>query len=279
MAASNTSADADQGQEEQVAFNDLHPCDLTGTRLTVEDCDTAKSWARKASPGNAAFKAPTSMLEGETKFITLAIGKGDPAAAEDHPVNSAPADENTVAIADGNETAGGPAPPPSPAATPLSPTAEVERIDTGKGQTVPYRPYVGQRMRATLNGQGAFDVVALTPEVQSISDDSLTVWRWSVQAKRRGTLPLLLSTAVVMVDSRGGIQELKPFTTTQNVKVNIGPATVYSWLVGTPAWLKAITGILTALAALIAAWRVLRGRSAKAKDSPPEPGKEEPPTD
>ena len=78
----------DAGGPTTVHAADLHPCKVTGTQLTVEDCNAAQYWLDQAKAGSAAFSAPTRMLQGQTKLVTLAIGTASPPPP---PVASEPA--------------------------------------------------------------------------------------------------------------------------------------------------------------------------------------------
>jgi hypothetical protein len=95
----------------------------------------------------------------------------------------------------------------------------------GTGRTVDYHPFVGQKMKATLEGAG-FEVKPLSPEVQTVTEGSNALWRWSVTAHERGDLSLILRTTVVMIDSQGKPQELRPTVEPQPIHVSIGAATI-----------------------------------------------------
>jgi hypothetical protein len=259
-------------ENEAVAAGTLHPCRVTGTQLTEEDCADAQYWLDRSRRGNASFKAPSKMRQGETTFVTLALGT---APAPPPAPSQTPATGNETAAEDGtpegNETA---ALRPLPGdRTPHEMADEAG----GTGTTVDYHPFVGQKMKATLEGAG-FEVKPLSPEIQTVSEDSNALWRWSVTARSRGDLSLVLRTTVVMIDSQGNAQELRPTVEPQPIHVSIGAATLWGWLTGFPDWLKALTAVLVAAAALVAAWKGLRASVLGNKAPPPPAAKDEPPT-
>ena len=49
-----TDASAQAGVTQSVRVADLHPCKITGTQLTAEDCDAAGYWFEKSKPGAAS---------------------------------------------------------------------------------------------------------------------------------------------------------------------------------------------------------------------------------
>ena len=268
-----------KGRNIAVAAGSLHLCRVTGTRLTDEDCADAQYWLDRSRRGNASFKAPSKMRQGETKYVTLAIG-ATPAPAPSpaptpSPVATDPATENVTAPDNpthGNETAA-----LRPVPGDRTPHEMVEDAG-GTGRTVDYHPFVGQKMKTSLEGAG-FEVKPLSPEIQTVAEGSNALWRWSVTARDRGDLSLILRTTVVMIDSQGNAQELRPTVEPQPIHVSIGTATLWSWLTGFPDWLKAITAVLVGAGALVAAWKGLKatvlgtkpaGSAPAAEDEPPK---------
>lgn len=249
----NTAAVSDEGM---APAGSLRPCRVTGTRLTAEDCTEAQYWLDQSRRGNASFKAPATMRQGETTFVTLALGAAPTPAPDESP---------DAATGNAATPAGGTALRPVPGdRTPH----ELAEGGGGTGPTVDYHPFVGQRMKATLEGAG-FEVKPLSPEIQTVAEGSNALWRWSVTARARGDLSLVLRTTVVMIDSQGNAQELRPTVEPKPIHVAIGAATLWSWLTGVPDWLKAITAILVGAAALVAAWKGLRASVLGSKAPPP----------
>jgi hypothetical protein len=277
-AAMNTVAVVENVQENvAVAAGSLHPCRLTGTRLTEEDCADAQYWLDQSRRGNASFKAPAKMRQGETTYVTLALGNAPVPPPTPTPTPTPVASPGPVT---GNETvADDPAPIGNETAA-LRPFPgdrtphDLAEGAGGTGTTVDYHPFVGQKMKATLEGAG-FDVKPLSPEIQTVSEGSNAIWRWSVIARSRGDLSLILRTTVVMIDSQGNTQELRPTVEPQPIHVSIGTATLWSWLTDLPNWLKALTTVLVAAAALVAAWKGLRA-SVLGSKPPPAAGGEPP---
>ena len=253
-----------------VAAGSLHPCRLTGTRLTEEDCADAQYWLDQSRRGNASFKAPAKMRQGETTYVTLALGTAPVPPPTPTPT---PTPVASPTAATGNETApddGTPAGNETAAIRPFPGDRtphDMAEGGGGTGTTVDYHPFVGQKMKATLEGAG-FEVKPLSPEIQTVAEGSNAIWRWSVTARDRGDLSLILRTTVVMIDSQGNAQELRPTVEPQPIHVSIGTATLWTWLTGFPDWLKAITAILVGAAALVAAWKGLRASVLGSKAPP-----------
>ena len=270
-ATMNTSAVVENAVENVgVSAASLRPCRVTGTRLTEEDCADAQYWLDQSRRGNASFKAPAKMRQGETTYVTLALGTAPVPTPTPTPT---PTPVASPTPSTGNETApddGTPAGNETAAIRPFPGDRTPHDLAEGAGgtgATVDYHPFVGQKMKATLEGAG-FDVKPLSPEIQTVSEGSNALWRWSVTARSRGDLSLILRTTVVMIDSQGNAQELRPTVEPQPIHVSIGTATLWTWLTGFPDWLKAITAILVGAAALVAAWKGLRASVLGSKAPP-----------
>ena len=270
-------ADASADATESVRIVDLHPCKVTGTQLTVEDCDTAGYWLEKSKPGSASFNAPTSMIQGQSRMVTLAIGTAPPkpaAKVEPQAAAPSPAPAATATPPPAAPDRAGPSPSAAPeAATPPRPTPHetvAEAADAAKDKIVDYYPFVGSQMAADLEGDG-FEITALSPRVQPVADMTVTTWEWRVKAKDYGRKTLVMKTAVVMIDSQGKPNPLIPTSQPKPVNVWIGPDGVLAAITGAPIWIKAITAVLAALATLFVTWKALRAgkpppKAAKAKD-------------
>ena len=253
----------------------LHPCNVTATQLTDEDCQAAQYWLDKASEGTASFNAPKRMIQGQTKLVTLAIGTAPPPAlaSESAPAASSavPRSEEPAASSarphiislDIRHQVRGPSPHDTVAGT----------IDAKTNNIIDYHPFVGRQMAADLEGDG-FDVTPLSPRVQAVSDESVTTWEWQVRARKFGTRNLIMKTAVIMIDSQGKADQLIPKSQSKSVSVWIGPDGILSALDAVPAWLKAIAAILVGIAAVITAWKglpVLFRRGQGPKPPPADP--------
>ncbi|MBS0412370.1 MAG: hypothetical protein JSR86_20800 [Proteobacteria bacterium] len=260
-----------------VAASDLHPCTVTGTQLTVEDCQAAQYWLDQSKQGVAAFNAPTWMVQGQTRLVTLAIGVAPPpeppattpaASAGGSPADTASTQADTATHADTAAT-------PAAKAAPHHHFAIETPHDVVAGATVDkhekivdYHPFVGRQMAADLEGDG-FDIKPISPRVQPIADQAVTTWEWEVKARQVGKRTLTMKTAVVMIDSQGKPQPLIPTTETKPVSVWIGFEGVLDILKALPDWLKALAGVGTAAGALFAAWKWLPF-FRKPKDAPPK---------
>lgn len=288
--AQNVSATDNSGL---VNVGDLHPCRVTGTQLTIEDCGAAQYWLDQSKQGVAAFNAPTWMVQGQTRLVTLAIGVApapEPAAetpatsAGDSSAQSSSTEAETAAT--GADTAA--TPPPKVAfhhhIAVETPHQAVADATTDKHEKiVDYHPFVGRQMAADLEGDG-FDIKAISPRVQPIADQAVTTWEWEVKARKIGKRTLTMKTAVVMIDSQGKPQPLIPTTETKPVSVWIGFEGVLDLLKALPDWLKALAAIGVAAGGLFAAWKGLpffrRPKDgAPVKDAPPSqgPGGDTPP--
>lgn len=275
---------------------DLHPCTVTGTQLTVEDCAAAQYWLDQSKQGVAAFNAPTWMVQGQTRLVTLAIGVAPPpeppaetpaASAGGSSASSASTEAQTAATT-AADTATTPAPKATahPHATLATPHQVVQDATPDKHEKiVDYHPFVGRQMAADLEGDG-FDIKPISPRVQPIADQAVTTWEWEVKAREVGKRTLTIRTAVVMIDSQGKPQPLIPTTQTKPVSVWIGFEGVLDVLKALPDWLKALATIGTAAGALFAAWKWLPLLFRKPKDggppkdAPPSqgPGDDKPPS-
>ncbi len=255
--------DSDAPSSLQLTAADLHPCDVTGTQLTYEDCDAAGRWVAESKRGTAAFNAPARMIQGQSKIVTLAVGTQapppPPPSAADAP---APAGNAAQAASDLEQTASDAGRPPAKAAEPTV-------VDTGPSphdvaaaaapdaKVIDYYPFVGHQMAADLEG-GGFDISPLSPRIQPVMDGAVTTWSWKVTAREYGQKPLIMKTTVVMTDSRGKTQPLKPTSDPKMVTVIIGPMGVLNWFTTGTNWLKAIGAFLVALAGAVTAWKALK---------------------
>jgi hypothetical protein len=89
---------------------------------------------------------------------------------------------------------------------------------------------VGDKMSATLNGGGAFDISPSGPQVQLISSKDTTVWEWTINPKIAGTHFLILSfDAFITVDGKEGTRTINTLIKTIDVQV-AWPETLQDWL-------------------------------------------------
>jgi hypothetical protein len=249
--------------EVKVAASDLHPCDVTGSRLTKEDCNAARDYLNRAKKGTAAISVPTWMLQGQTKVVTLAVGTMPPPEAtankppKPEPNSSTPKSESPSQP----EPTGSPQPEPHlkanlPPKTPHEVAAQAG--DPKKTAVVDYFPFVGQRMTANLAGEG-FDIKPLFERSdQTLVDNAITTWEWQITAKDFGKKTLVVKTNVVMINSRGSLEHLTPTTEYKEIVVYIGVDGIFVWINSLPDWLKAIAAILVGVSAVVGAWKSLQ---------------------
>ena len=279
-------AGVDAGGSTTVHASDLHPCKVTGTQLTVEDCSAAQYWLDQAKAGTAAFSAPTRMLQGQTKLVTLAIGTAPPPPPEPEPARSAPAamtdepklpklpdvQEVSAAASQPASSAAEPSPAIPASAAPSAPAKPVIRLlrtphqvasqaagssSGSSAQVIDYYPFVGRQMSADLTGEG-FDIKSISQREQPLSDGAVTTWEWQVTARDYGKKTLIVKTAVVMMDSQGKPVPLKPTTEFKEVTVWIWFGGVLELIKSLPDWLKVITAVLAGVAAVFGAWKSLK---------------------
>lgn len=266
MAAAEAAANA----ETAVNPAGLGPCEILGRRrVTQEDCDLAKATDEEVKDGVAAFNWPQQMRRGKPVMLRLAVEQAPP-PPQPPPTDSTSADAG--AAPDGaaaNETAApaGAARPPATAAlapppsepTPSEPTPTPQTtVADLPGAVVSYKPLVGRYMSAKLSGD-SFDVVAKSDEHQEVLRDSVTHWDWLVTPKAGGTHTLTITTQVEFKDSGGNYIPLRFRPETRKIEVKVP---IWLWvrdaLDALPGWIKAVTTVVSALAALVAAWVGLR---------------------
>jgi hypothetical protein len=237
-------------------------CAEVSRRVSAEDCDVFGRLADEASAGVAAFNAPNPMRRDEAHTLQLAISLAPPPVVE-----TAPAAEPVEAEANVQEQ---PAPPPpltsaqtGPAApAPQTPSETVEGLP---GETVEFAPLVGRFMRAELIGDG-FEITERSPASQEVLQGSVTTWTWNVVAKAGGLRTLTLRTVVEGCTAENQCYPLRSTTQNYPVEVQVGwQGQVQDVLRATPDWLKLVTAVLVALAALISAIFGLRNAFRKGR--------------
>lgn len=272
-----------------VPLSDLHPCKATATDLTTDDCQAAQYWMDQAKKGTADVSAPSWMLQGQTRTVTLAVGTQAPAQDAAAAVSSSPpadaaaaptptAEASVPAVEDPAK----PKPDHKPSVgdatkeirhehlvvkeeAPQTPReVAIEASDKKNSQIAEYHPLVGKQLSANIESQD-FDVHPLSPTVQQLTDSSVTTWEWEITAKRFGSdSKFFIKTAVAMIDSQGKTVLLSPSTEVHKVNVWIGPSGILDSLNSFPDWLKIIATILGGVAGVIAAWKGVKA-AIKAK--------------
>jgi len=249
-------------------------CAEVSRRVSAADCEDFGHLADEASEGVAAFNAPNPMKRDEAHTLQLALSFAPPdlAAAPAPMATETPAQEQTVdsraaeppppAPAPGGGLSGGVPAAPAPAAQ-----TPVETVEGLPGQTVEFAPLVGRFMRAELVGDG-FEITSRTPASQEVLPGSVTTWTWNVVAKSGGLRTLTLRTVVEGCTASNQCYPLRSTTQNYPVDVQVGwQGQVQDVLRATPDWLKLVTAVLVALAALISAIFGLRNAFRKRNEA------------
>ncbi|MGE0742434.1 MAG: hypothetical protein AB7O98_13925 [Hyphomonadaceae bacterium] len=275
-------------------------CAEVSRRISPEDCETFGRLADEASEGIAAFNAPNPMQRGEAHTLQLAISFAptpeEIAAAEEaarlqrerdealaraeqeqarleaerraQELDNAPRTSTTAPStgATGVEPNAPAAPPPPAPPPPPPPPTPSETVDPLQGETQEFTPLVGRFMRAELLGDG-FEVTSLSPASQEVLEDSVTTWNWRVVAEEGGLRNLTLRTTVEGCTAEGQCYPLRSTTQNYEVEVVVGWSGRIQDFLGTlPDWIKLVSGVLVALAGLVAAWFGLRNAFRKGRE-------------
>jgi hypothetical protein len=209
-------------------------CDVIEEMVTEEDCEDAETLAEDVKPGAAALDVPDPMTRGRPSQVTLVIDRRSLAAIHQIETAGKPATEGAAETP--NQVAGG-----------------------LPGKDYAFASGVGRFMTASLAGQG-FKIRLLSPEdpLQEIARDGQGIWIWEVIPETAGPHILTAKTEAVVVIG-GHSHRLGNGMTSKNVRVEVRPIdTVHDFLSTVPDWIKLITAILVAAAALVAAWFGLR---------------------
>lgn len=143
----------------------------------------------------------------------------------------------------------------------LSPTLSLDELEkrvTEGGPLEGYRIKIANKMEANLIGE-AFEISHITPNVQPISIEEPTEWKWDIRPKRTGSQRLHLSlNAIVEVEAKELSRSIRVFDRTISVAVSSRQSAYW--------WAKDNWEILVGIAAVLGAvctgiWAVMgRGR-------------------
>lgn len=209
-------------------------CPILGARVTSDECDDANALARDVKPGAAALDVPDPMTRGRASQVTLAVDRRS-------------MDKIRQLEARGFNSDEGAAQTPNQVAAGLP------------GKDYAFPSSVGRFMRASLAGQG-FDIKVVSPAnpLQEIPSNGQAIWIWEVTPKEAGPHVLTAETEAVAIIGNRTIP-LGNGITSKSVTVKVRRMdSVHDFLVAVPDWLKLITAILVAAAALVGAWYGLR---------------------
>jgi hypothetical protein len=131
------------------------------------------------------------------------------------------------------------------------------------GRPTPYGLPIGRFMSAELLGEG-FDIDPKGPQSKEVPMDSVTTWEWKITAREEGLRTLILKTTVNAVAPDGRYLPLRSSTKNQSIHIKVSAwDRFWNIIAKLPGWLKAITAVVTAAGALIAAILGLRHRAKK----------------
>lgn len=181
---------------------------------------------REVEPGTIVYSAPDESRVGESERVTVRLSREDPEDVGD-------------AIIHGLQQSDGTGATPEP----------VE---------------VTARMRAELDGRSAFEIDALTPELQRLRQTGFGEWRWVVTPTRPGTHPLVLTVTALL-----GEEPLSHVVMERTIHVDVNlPFSARRWWSENWRWVLAPGGFV----ALVAAAVVGRLRRRLGQRPPSAPG-------
>lgn len=234
-------------------------CELIEQAIETSYCDDLK--ATEVRRGAAAFNVPDPMTRNRSHAIKLVIDRRTPAEI-------AKIDSPSAAVEPAsNSTVDAPRPTTDDSSEAIVDATPQQMIDPLDGRTEIFFPKAGRFMSADLTGKG-FAIKAISARSQEIPPGDQSIWEWEVTPTESGRHALTLRT-IVEGEAGGKRYPLGSTQTIKTVEVEV------SWwgqlsdvLDGIPAWIRKLTLIATALAALaIAIWQLSRacaGRSADA---------------
>ena len=98
-------------------------------------------------------------------------------------------------------------------------TEKLKKAITEEGERIGANIRVSNRMEARLSGY-SFNITATTPEIQAVSKDSRTEWRWEIHPKKQGDHRLHLTlTALLEIDGKSTPRAIRTFSKTIEVNV------------------------------------------------------------
>ena len=238
-------------------------CPEVARRMPPEMCEDYRELARQTEKGVGAFNAPSRMRVGKPVTVALAISYAPPppppsdTPATDTPASDVAASDEAVEVSDAPAASDGVPVRPKHAiragAAPDTQVSPSETVEAYEGPTLPYDVVVGPRMTATLTGEG-FEISPRGPQPQDLTRGETIMWTWKVTPREEGVHILRLITAVEAPGPDGEHLKLQSTTRQAEIQVSIGFwGRLWAFLTGAPAWLKALTGVITALTALVVA--------------------------
>jgi hypothetical protein len=211
------------------------------------------------TPPPASSPAPGAS-EGEPEVVlddaVVSDGRGSGPAVEQ--------DETEIAVGDEEDDEIEGEVPSPPTQTPR------DMVETVPGVLSEFEPMTGRFMRANLNADQGFEITALSPAAQEVTEGGVTTWRWRVRATEDGARQLELETVVegCLDDARTRCFLLESTRYQHPVTVSVGWwGKLLDWLKELPDILKIITAALVALTGLVAAIFGLRAAFRKGRNN------------
>jgi hypothetical protein len=262
------------------------PCAITGTRETVSDCTAFSRDVASVKAGVDAFQPEQTMVRDQPSTVRYSLMALPEDIQGDQGEIAAPADENAMAIDTGNvDNMSAPLPAPSrqrPTRAQID-QAVSESKNMVAEQIVPEQQAaevathvikLGQRMFACLSGDPSFKIAPPECQTYNLIETPNPVWAWQVTPTKAGpTFKLYLRTGIALEGSDGKIRRIGSYSATREIKVSVSTLgrfqdflqTLTAWIQSPMGILAALTALLGAVAALVAAYRKLRpGKAPKA---------------
>jgi hypothetical protein len=190
--------------------------------------------------GDALSEVPTLMTLGETRTVTLIL-------SPDSPTTKVVEEEQRQSLSNRNQEA------------PKRDLERKTRIETEKA-------YYSRFMEAKLSGQG-FEIKAITPERQPVSNYQPTKWSWDVKATARGDQYLYLAlNAIFEGEGSEKTRSVNTYSKAVRVEVSWGKFLADNWvtIVGVVIVPLTIAGLIPLLRWLAPnLWKSIRKDSAK----------------
>ncbi|MXO59512.1 hypothetical protein GRI89_08155 [Altererythrobacter salegens] len=276
---------SEQAAEDAVAEVEGDYCDAISDYATAEDCADFQKQADRQTEGTASFNAPNPIKRNDSFTVWLAVAANPPPASrgtEATDTKEPTPDPRDAATDEAESPRGDPQPiaDPEPALAVAPRPGEI--IAKMPGRPKEFTVTVGERVKAVLQGDEAFQIEAKSEPVQRVhlgSPYPSTMWRWEVTALRGGDHTMTITTVAQAIDREGNYHDLTPTSESLSFQVQVTPLQkIEEGVKGAPTWIKAVTAIFVALAALIAAIKSVRdglldllGIRRKPEATPTEP--------
>jgi len=262
------------------------PCAITGTRETAQDCTAFGRDVASVKAGVDAFKPEQSMVRDQPAVVRYSlVALPDEIQGGDGEIITA-ANDSATAVDGAVDNAV--APPPAPAPSSQRPTraqidqAVSESRNMVAEQIVPEREAadvethvikLGQRMFACLSGDPSFKIEPPECQTYNLIETPNPVWAWQVTPTKAGSsFKLYLRTGIALEGADGKIRRIGSYSATREIKVSVSALgrfqdflqSLTAWIQSPMGILAALTALLGAVAALVAAYRKLRpGKAPK----------------